>query len=99
MRGLAQRLVGSTDLLGQVFWWRGEDYLVNDIAPGMAPTGGAGSLMAYACCVRRRVASAGPLSEHYSAFDIRSVRERIKWEGGDRAGEETARLLRNIVTT
>ena len=34
VRGLAKRLVGSTDLLGQVFRWEGEDYLVNDIAPG-----------------------------------------------------------------
>ena len=30
VRGLAKRLVGSTDLLGQVFRWEGEDYLVNE---------------------------------------------------------------------
>ena len=35
-------------------------------------------MMAYACCVKRRVASAGPLSDHNSAFDIRAVRERIE---------------------
>ena len=35
-------------------------------------------------CVKRRVASAGPLSEHNSAFDIRAVRVRIE---GDRASE------------
>ena len=34
VRSLARRLVGSTDLLGQVFRWEGEEYLVNDIAPG-----------------------------------------------------------------
>ena len=43
------------------------------------------------CCVKRRVASAGPLSEHNSAFDIRTVRDRI------RVGEEAARLLRNLL--
>ena len=59
VRGLAKRLVGSTDLLGQVFrWGRGEDYLVNDIAQGTTPSGGQ-AMMAYACCVKRRVASAG----------------------------------------
>ena len=40
VRGLAKRLVGSTDLLGQVFRWEGEDYLVNDIAPGPTQSGG-----------------------------------------------------------
>ena len=35
-------------------------------------------MKAYVCCVKRRVASAGPLSEHNSAFDIRSVRDRIE---------------------
>ena len=77
VRGLAKRLVGSTDLLGQVFRWEGEDYLVNDIAPGPTQSGGQ-ALKAYACCVRRRVASAGPLSEQNSAFDIRAVRDRIE---------------------
>ena len=67
VRGLAKRMVGSTDLLGQVFRWEGEDYLVNDIAPGPTQSGGQ-ALKAYACCVKRRVASAGPLSEHNSAF-------------------------------
>ena len=81
VRGLAKRLVGSTDLLGQVFRGGGEDYLVNDIAPG--PTlSGRQAMMAYACCVKKRVASAGPLSEHNAAFDIRAVRVRI--EGDDR---------------
>ena len=85
VRGLARRLVGSTDLLGQVFRWGGEDYLlVNDIAPGTTLSGGQ-AMMAYACCVKKRVASAGPLSEHNSAFDIRAVRERIE---GDRMNEE-----------
>ena len=92
VRGLAKRLVGSTDLLGQVFRWEGEDYLVNDIAPGPTQSGGQ-ALKAYACCVRRRVASAGPLSERNSAFDIRSVRDRIE---KDRARGEAARLLRSL---
>ena len=35
-------------------------------------------MKAYACCVKRRVASAGPLSEHNSAFDIRAVRDRVE---------------------
>ena len=54
--------------------------------------------MAYACCVKRRVASAGPMSQHNSAFDIRTVRDRIE---GDRVGEKrrgccaTYDLLRN----
>jgi len=43
VRSLARRLVGSTDLLGQVFRWEGEDYLVNDIAPGPTLSGGAGA--------------------------------------------------------
>ena len=77
VRGLAKRLVGSTDLLGQVFRWEGEDYLVNDIAPGPTSSGSQ-TMKAYACCVKRRVASAGPLSEHNSAFDIRAVRDRIE---------------------
>ena len=42
VRGLAKRLVGSTDLLGQVFRWEGEDYLVNDIAPGPTPVSDIG---------------------------------------------------------
>ena len=67
VRGLARRLVGSTDLLGQVFRWEGEDYLVNDIAPGPTQSG-EWAMKAYACCVKRRVALAGPLSEHNSAF-------------------------------
>ena len=94
VRGLAKRLVGSTDLLGQVFRWEGEreDYLVNDFAPGPTQSGGQ-AMKAYACCVKRRVASAGPLSEHNSAFDIRSVRDRI--EGG-RVRGEAARLLRSL---
>ena len=50
-------------------------------------------MMAYACCVKRRVASAGPLSEHNSAFDIRAVRERIE---GDRANEEATRLMHSL---
>ena len=77
VRGLAKRLVGSTDLLGQVFRWEGEDYLVNDIAPGPTQSGGQ-ALKAYACCVKRRVASAGPLSEHNSAFDGCSHRGAAK---------------------
>ena len=89
VRGLAKRLVGSTDLLGQVFRWEGEDYLVNDIAPGPTSSGGQ-AMKAYACCVKRRVASAGPLSEHNSAFDIRAVRDRIE---KDRARGEATRLL------
>ena len=76
VRGLAKRLVGSTDLLGQVFRWEGEDYLVNDIAPGPTSSGRQ-AMKAYACCVKRRVASAGTLSERNSAFDIRSVWDRI----------------------
>ena len=48
-------------------------------------------MMAYACCVKKRVASAGPLSEHNAAFDIRAVRVRIE---GDRASEEATRLIR-----
>ena len=55
----------------------GEDYLVNDIAPGPTPAGGQ-AMMVYACCVKRRLTSAGPLSEHNSAFDIRAVRDRIE---------------------
>ena len=43
VRSLARRLVGSTDLLGRVFRWEGEDYLVNDIAPGPTQSGGAGA--------------------------------------------------------
>ena len=39
-------------------------------------------MMAYACCVKRRVASAGPLSEHNTAFDIRAVRVRIEASKG-----------------
>ena len=31
VRGLAKRLVGSTDLLGQVFRWEGEDYTSSTI--------------------------------------------------------------------
>ena len=50
-------------------------------------------MKAYACCVKRRVASAGPLSEHNSAFDIRSVRDRIE---GDRVRGEAAQLLRSL---
>ena len=92
VRGLAKRLVGSTDLLGQVFRWEGEDYLVNDIAPGPTQSGGQ-ALKAYACCVKRRVASAGPLSEHNSAFDIRAVRDRIE---KDRARGEATRLLGSL---
>ena len=92
VRGLAKRLVGSTDLLGQVFRWEGEDYLVNDIAPGPTQSGGQ-ALKAYACCVKRRVASAGPLSEHNSAFDIRAVRDRIE---KDQARGEATRLLRSL---
>ena len=92
VRGLAKRLVGSTDLLGQVFRWEGEDYLVNDIAPGPTQSGGQ-AMKAYACCVKRRVASAGPLSEHNSAFDIRAVRERIE---GDRVNEEATRLIDSL---
>ena len=92
VRGLAKRLVGSTDLLGQVFRWEGEDYLVNDIAPGPTQSGGQ-ALKAYACCVRRRVASAGPLSEQNSAFDIRAVRDRIE---KDRVRGEAAQLLGSL---
>ena len=92
VRGLAKRLVGSTDLLGQVFRWEGEDYLVNDIAPGPTQSGGQ-AMKAYACCVKRRVASAGPLSEHNSAFDIRAVRDRIE---KDRARGEATRLLGSL---
>ena len=92
VRSLARRLVGSTDLLGQVFRWEGEDYLVNDIAPGPTQSGGQ-AMKAYACCVKRRVASAGPLSEHNSAFDIRSVWDRIE---RDRVRGEAARLLRSL---
>ena len=92
VRGLAKRLVGSTDLLGQVFRWEGEDFLVNDIAPGPTQSGGQ-ALKAYACCVRRRVASAGPLSEQNSAFDIRAVRDRIE---KDRVRGEAAQLLGSL---
>ena len=92
VRGLAKRLVGSTDLLGQVFRWEGEDYLVNDIAPGPTSAGGQ-AMKAYACCVKRRVASAGPLSEHNSAFDIRAVRDRIE---KDQARGEATRLLGSL---
>jgi len=72
--------------------WEGEDYLVNDIAPGPTQSGGQ-AMKAYACCVKRRVASAGPLSERNSAFDIRSVRDRIE---KDRARGEAAQLLRSL---
>ena len=50
-------------------------------------------MKAYACCVKRRVASAGPLSEHNLAFDIRAVRDRIE---GDRVRGEAAQLLRSL---
>ena len=50
-------------------------------------------MKAYACCVKRRVASAGPLSEHNSAFDIRSVRARIE---EDRSRGEATRLLGSL---
>ena len=63
-----------------------------DIAPGLTPSGGQ-AMMAYACCVKRRVASAGPLSEHNSAFDIRAVRDRIE---RDRANEEETRLMHSL---
>ena len=52
-------------------------------------------MKAYACCVKRRVASAGPLSEHNLAFDIRAVRDRIE---GDRVRGEAAQLLRSLPT-
>ena len=61
-------------------------------APGTTPSGGQ-AMMAYACCVKKRVASAGPLSERNSAFDIRSVRDRIE---KDRARGEAAQLLRSL---
>ena len=61
-------------------------------APGTTPSGGQ-AMMAYACCVKKRVASAGPLSEHNSAFDIRAVRERIE---GDRENEEATRLIDSL---
>ena len=54
---------------------------------------GGQAMVAYACCVKRGVASAGPLSEHNSAFDIRAVRERIE---GDRVNEEATRLIDSL---
>ena len=47
MRGLAKRLVGSTDLLGRVFRWGGEDYLVNDIHQDRHRREGGQAMMAY----------------------------------------------------
>ena len=43
--------------------------------------------------MKRRVASAGPLSEHNSAFDIRAVRDRIE---KDQARGEATRLLGSL---
>ena len=40
VRSLARRLVGSTDLLGQVFRWEGEDYLSTRSHRGRHSRGG-----------------------------------------------------------
>ena len=48
-------------------------------------------MMAYACCVKRRVASADPLSEHNSAFDIRGQCGIGSRE--ERRGRRRARVL------
>ena len=60
---------------------------------GTDTVGGAGDEGVRLLCEEACGIGAGPLSEHNSAFDIRSVRDRIE---RDRVRGEAARLLRSL---